>query len=151
MTTPAPPLQAKDRAALALGMTLCAVFLGLAIVVNQGQYSPLSLFLLTIGAILCVAGVVLHLGQGVEEYLHRRFIAILAVIVFIFTLISTCILLYLTHSDAAIGFLVLFLGGLGLLQTTNLRAMRNPLLMAMVITFCAVSAITFTSRQPSLF
>jgi hypothetical protein len=67
----------------------------------------------------------------------------LAVAVFI----STCTLVYLTRNDLEIAFLMLFLAALGLLQTFNLRAMRFPLLLAMVITFCVVSTITFISPQ----
>src|ERR1019366_10101503 len=98
----------------------CAVFLSFAIVVNQGQYSPLSLFLLTIGAILCLVAVTVHLGQGVEGFLRHRFTAILAVIAFISTLISTCILFYLFRNDLEIVSLVLFFAALGILQTANL-------------------------------
>jgi hypothetical protein len=64
----------------------------------------------------------------------------------VLTLISTCTLLYQTRNDPGIGFLVLFVAALGLLQTTNLRIMRIPLLLAMVISFCAISAFIFTQR-----
>ena len=143
MTTPAPSLQDKDRATLALGMTLCAMFLGLAINVLHGMYASWALFWLTIGAIVCPAAVVLRPGAGMEWILRRRFTAILSVIAFL----SACILLWQIDNDIEIGFLVALLAALGLLQATNLRVRRIPLLVAMLSAFCLASVFFFTSPR----
>jgi hypothetical protein len=92
-------------------------------------------------AIPCLAAVALHLGQGVEGFLHRRFTALLTVIAFI----SAYILLHQIRNDPKIAIPVLFLAAMGLLQATNLRGMRIPLLLAMVVAFCTVSVFRVES------
>src|ERR1035437_2106545 len=126
-------------------MILFVLFLGWAADEQGGTYTPLALFLLTIGAIFCFAGVALHLDQGIESFLHHRFTAILAVIALVSTLISTGILLYIVRDDPELRLPLLFLVGLGLLQIAHPRALQIPSLLARVIVFCVVSIMTFIS------
>jgi hypothetical protein len=145
MTLLAPASHAKDRVTLALATTLFALFVGWATDVKGGEYSPLALVLLTIGAILLLAAIVLPPSDGVERFLSRRFIQILAGFAIFSTLVSTGIELYLIRADPEIRIPLLFLAAIGLLLACNPRRMRIPLFLAMVILFCAVSVLTFIS------
>jgi hypothetical protein len=137
----APP--SKDRATLGLGMALCTMFLGFAIIVNDGSYDPLALFFLTIAAGFCFGAIALRPGPSFENRLDRRFTLILVVI----ACISTCVLLYLARYDPEIPYSVAIIAALGLLQVTNLRATRIPLLLATVVAFCAIAVMTLKSPQ----
>src|SRR5208283_3072709 len=115
---------------------LCAVFLGFAIVVNEGRYDPLALSLLTIVVVLALGAVSLRLDQSAEGFPHRRSTAILVGITRFSICISTGILVYLAGNDRVIVFSVLCLGLLGFLLTIDLRAMRMPLVLITVAGFC---------------
>ena len=123
-------------------MAACAVLLGLAINVRGGMYAPRALEWLTIAAIVGLAAVALRLGSGAERPLHDWFIPILGVIAFL----SAFRMLQQNRNDNQLIYPMLFFVGMGLLQIVDLRALRIPLLAAMVLAFCAVSAYIFTQR-----
>src|SRR6202035_5619239 len=112
ITTPASQLQIEDRASLALGMALCALFLELAINVDEGQYVPIALFWLTIALTVCFAAVVLRFHQNVQDLLVHRLAGILVMIV----VVAACIVLFQTIEDITICLSVFALVALGLLQ-----------------------------------
>lgn len=143
ITTPASQLQIEDRASLALGMALCALFLELAINVDEGQYVPIALFWLTIAITVCFAALVLRFRQNVQDFIVHRLAGILVMIV----VVAACIVLFQTVKDITICLLVFALVALGLLQAADLGAWRLPLLVLTVIGFCVVSALTFVSPQ----
>ncbi len=125
----------------ALGMPLCALFLDLTI--NENGYHPLTLVFLTIAGIACFTAIIFRPGRSVEELLRKRAAVLLSVIIvvpLIFTLTQHL-------KDPAICLPVLILAALGFLQITDLGAIRIPLLLVMVIGFCAVYALTFVSPQ----
>ena len=141
MTTPTPPLNAQDRATFALGMPLCALFLDLTI--NENGYHPLTLVFLTMAGIACYAAIIFRPGRRVEEFLRKRAAVLLAAII-----VTPLIFVLTQHmKDPAIWLPVLVLAALGFLQIGDLGAMRIPLLLILVIGYCAVYALTFVSPQ----
>lgn len=125
----------------ALGMPLCALFLDLT--VNENGYHPLTLVFLTIAGIACYASIIFRPGSRIAEFLRERAAVLLAV-----TIVVPLIFTLTQHmKDPAIFLPVLVLAALGFLQFTDLGAMRIPLLLVMVIGFCAVYALTFVSPQ----
>ena len=145
ITTPLHPPLDQDRAALALGMTFCALLVELSINVYQGAYHPQALFWLTIAIVSSFSAVSFRLGHPAEQLLRRVFPAVLAVAI----LIPACILLIRTHNDVPISLSVLVLSALGFLQFANLGARRIPLLVVTVVGFCVVAAVTILSPQRS--
>src|SRR4029077_14453152 len=143
ITTPASQLQTEDRATLALGMALCALFLELAINVDEGQYVPIALLWLTIALIVCFTAVVLRFRRDVQDFLVQRFAGILVVVV----VVAACIVLFQSIKDITICLSVFVLVAVGLLQTADLGAWALPLLVLTVVGFCVVSALTFVSPQ----
>ncbi|HSZ18983.1 MAG TPA: hypothetical protein VK770_04280 [Candidatus Acidoferrum sp.] len=143
ITTPASQLQTEDRATLALGMALCALFLELAINVDEGQYVPIALLWLTIALIVCFTAVVLRFRQNVQDFLVQRFAGILVVVV----VVAACIVLFQSIKDITICLSVFVLVAVGLLQAADLGAWALPLLVLTVVGFCVVSALTFVSPQ----
>jgi len=129
----------EDRAFTCAALALFAVALGHAVDVNDGNYNDKAIFWLTASLALCVAGIVGPRLPSVEDLCRRWLPMLLAVCV----AVEAFYLLRRMQSDPQITLAFVTVGFLGLLQFFNLRGLRLPLLVVMVLAFCVAGEIAF--------
>jgi hypothetical protein len=138
----APSAPRIDRFSTAMGMALTALYIGIAINLDLGNYSHRALGWITLAAIICILAVVLSAIKGLEDFCRRYLSPLLAVGV----AFQAGLILHEFGADARVAMGVAAIAVLGILQATNLRNLRVPLIFIMMSAFCLMGAMAFNEH-----